>query len=304
MLRDVKTTSPAERKLTALDAFIRTHLAPYAAVRGVVVTGSVARGDAREGSDIDAYVFMDPLDPYIVPAESIWDPRDDTFHSIFSDDVWLDLNGLQLDLHRVDINTWAECGTPWPEPVRAELAEGTVIHDPSGTVAELIRAHTAMSDAERQEILDEIVIQGLALVGSEDPTEGIDTLGVVEAADRVTAAYQELTRGVLALHKKWRPWRNREYRVLRTLPWLPRGLREHPLTLMIGSTEDEDHHGTRHQAVRTALLETIRHLQELEMYGDDALGEAFRRAHDEPGRAWNMDGWNDEHIRRHGRLPG
>ena len=33
-------------------------------------------------------------------------------------------------------------------------------------------------------------------------------------------------------------------------------------------------------------------------YGDDVIGEAFIRNHDEPGWAWNMDQWNTEHLER------
>ena len=31
------------------------------------------------------------------------------------------------------------------------------------------------------------------------------------------------------------------------------------------------------------------------IYKDDAIGEAFIRSNQEPGRSWNMDEWNREH---------
>lgn len=73
----------------------------HPAVRAVVAVGSIATGVARPDSDIDAFVFMDPLDLYLVPAESIWRPADDTFHSIMVDDESLDRDSIQLDFHRV-----------------------------------------------------------------------------------------------------------------------------------------------------------------------------------------------------------
>jgi len=33
-------------------------------------------------------------------------------------------------------------------------------------------------------------------------------------------------------------------------------------------------------------------------YSADAVGEAFVRSNDEPGRAWNMDEWNKKHTQR------
>jgi hypothetical protein len=33
-------------------------------------------------------------------------------------------------------------------------------------------------------------------------------------------------------------------------------------------------------------------------YGPDPIAEAFVRIHDEPGRAWNMDEWNQMHNER------
>ena len=54
--------------------FVERELAPEMAVRGVVVTGSVASGLARPDSDIDAIVFLDPFDWYVIPAESCWCP--------------------------------------------------------------------------------------------------------------------------------------------------------------------------------------------------------------------------------------
>jgi predicted nucleotidyltransferase len=71
-------------------------------VQGVLVVGSVAAGTARNDSDIDAVVFFDPLDLYIVPAESIWREADGSFHSIFVDDTDIQENGLQVDLKRLN----------------------------------------------------------------------------------------------------------------------------------------------------------------------------------------------------------
>ena len=72
------TATTAKRQLTQA---IETLMKPHDCVVGVVAVGSVATNTAREDSDIDALVFMAPLDRYIVPVESLWRPSDNTFHA-------------------------------------------------------------------------------------------------------------------------------------------------------------------------------------------------------------------------------
>ena len=76
-------------------------------MEGVVTVGSVATGQARESSDIDAIIFMHPVDRYILPTESIWCPWDDTFHGIFVSDQHIRNNGIHLDLSFRDTVEWS-----------------------------------------------------------------------------------------------------------------------------------------------------------------------------------------------------
>lgn len=99
-------TPATEQKRHDLLYAIECLLAPEPAVQGVVGVGSIATGHARPGSDIDALVFMDPLDPYIVPAESIWCPWNDTFHSIFDEDARVQNEGIQLDFKLCNLRQW------------------------------------------------------------------------------------------------------------------------------------------------------------------------------------------------------
>jgi hypothetical protein len=64
--------------------FIERELVPEPAVQAVIGIGSIVSGLARPDSDIDAIIFLDPFDWYIVPAEFKWCPSDNSFHSIFS----------------------------------------------------------------------------------------------------------------------------------------------------------------------------------------------------------------------------
>lgn len=82
------TTPATAQKRRDLRHFIDTVVVPAPAIQGVVAIGSLASALARPDSDLDVVVFFDPMDWYVLPAEATWQPRDNTFHSIFSTDIW------------------------------------------------------------------------------------------------------------------------------------------------------------------------------------------------------------------------
>ncbi len=299
------TETPTDRKRQQLLDYTMSELAPHDAIRGVVATGSVAIGRARAGdetvpgSDIDAVVFMDPLDLYLLPAEFVWCPTDSTYHSIFANDPELDRVGTQLDLDRLDLPTWQSPDFDWPEPRKAELADGWIAYDPTGQIEELITARAAMSDEQRLTILDESIGQAIWIIPDGDAEGHWNKLGGVEAIDRLQAGYQELTRALFAYHRKWRPWRSRELRGLQNLNWLPAAFHTEPAALVAMDGHDFPAYRKRAAAQRAALHDLIARLQADGVYGDDPDNESFLRLHNEPGRAWNMDGWNAEHTKRH-----
>lgn len=304
---DMGTANPSERKRKQLLDYTLSELAPYDAVRGVVATGSVATGRARAGddavpgSDIDAVVFMDPLDLYISPAEFVWRPADNTYHSIFADDTELDRVGSQFDLDRFDLTIWQSLDFDWPEPRRAELADGWIVYDPTGQIEELIKARTSMSDKQRLAILDETISQAIGMIPDDDAEDHWNKLGSAEAMDRLQAGYQELTRGLFAYHRKWRAWRSRELRGVQGLEWLPSGFHDNLAATIATDGHDFGAYSRRAAVLRSALDEFMKKLQSDGIYGDDPDTESFIRLHNEPGRAWNMDDWNTEHAKRHVR---
>ena len=137
-------------------AFIERNLEPEPAVEAVVGIGSIASGLARQDSDIDAIVFLDPFNWYIIPAEFKWRQSDRSFHSIFSH-----MSGpekyTQFDFARFDLTQWSDPSFEWAEARCAELREGWLAFDRSGLIAELIKARTTYTDAIRKNKLDESI---------------------------------------------------------------------------------------------------------------------------------------------------
>ena len=173
-------TESTTKKRQDLSDFIGRMLEPEPAVRAVIGIGSIAVGPARPDSDIDAVVFLDPFDPYIVPAEALWCPTDGSFHSIFSKEV-SEEPCLRLDFLRLDLAEWADPAFAWPEPRRAELQGGWVAFDRDGSVTELIAARTAYTDEVRLAKLDEAITWLDQHLGGEAPRRSWEALGPVIA---------------------------------------------------------------------------------------------------------------------------
>ena len=289
-------TPATVQKRQDLMAFIERELAPEPSVQAVIGIGSIATGLARSDSDIDAIVFLDPFDWYVVPAEFKWRRSDDTFHSIFSQEAGLEEGNIQFDFARLDLTRWTDLSYDWPEGRCAEMCEGWMAFDRSGQVADLIATRTAYTDKIRTVKLDEAITWLAQHLSDDGPQLRWDSLGPVIAHDRLQAAYDYLVQALFAYNRCWRPWRNREMSSLLVLPWLPKGFADCVLIALNAPSPDHAGYLTRADILRTLFQDLIDRLVADGDYGDDAIGEAFIRGHDEPGRAWNMDEWNIKHL--------
>ena len=99
-----------EQKRNELMIFIQQEVINEPAVQAVVAIGSIATGLARPDSDIDAVVFLDPVDLYAIPAEFQWRPEDGSFHGIFTEVE----GAVQFDFKRLDLAEWSRPGFDWP----------------------------------------------------------------------------------------------------------------------------------------------------------------------------------------------
>lgn len=268
-------------------------------MQAIVGIGSIASGLARPDSDIDAMIFLDPFDLYIIPAESKWYPSDGSFHSIFeqNDDGG---KSLQLDMHRVDLSEWTSPSFEWPEERCAELSEGWIAYDRSGAVTRLIETRASYSENVRIPRLDEAIIWLDQHLEGDRPQSRWHSLGPLIADDRLQAAYVYLVQALFAINRRWRPWRNREMSYLLSLPWLPQGFGERVRGVVSSPSLEYAGYMSRADGLRSLFEDVLTHLADDDSYGKDAISQAFVRSAEEPGRAWNMDEWNRKHAERNG----
>jgi hypothetical protein len=284
-------TPATEEKRKQFLRFIEQVLAPETAVIGVVGIGSIATGHMRPDSDIDAVIFLDPFDYYIVPAEAIWHPATDTFFSIFSSNETIHKEGVQVDFLRINYQQWAKDDFVWPEGYKAEISAGWLAHDKDGKTASLIAQKTAYNDEERIRRLDEAIIW-LDQHLSGNPQKMWESLGPAIALDRLEAAYCYLVQALFALNRRWQPWRNREMQHLLALPWLPDNFGERVVTAANAPSLDFAGFEERAKALKDLFNDVLSRLIDQGDYSPTPVDQAFIRSHEEPGRAWNMEEWN------------
>jgi hypothetical protein len=285
-------TPATKQKRAELLLFVERVLAPEPAVQGVVGIGSIANGRMRPDSDIDAVIFLEPFDWYIIPGEFIWRPSDDTYHSIFTADASAVCDGLELDCLRLDFRQWTSSDFEWPEGRKAELSQGWLAFDRRDRVRRLVARRTEYPEALRQQRLDEAVIWLDQHLGDGGPELRWQSLGPVIALDRLAAAYDYLVAALFAYNRSWRPWRNRQMDSLLMLPWLPAGFEARVLQAANGAGFDDQAYLAQAEALTGLFQALLERLTADGFYHDDPVDQAFIRAHDQPGFAWNMDEWN------------
>jgi hypothetical protein len=286
-----------QRKRTDLSRFIQQEIVPETSVQGVVVIGSVAKGIARDDSDIDAVIFLDPFDLYAIPAEFKWRFEEGTFHGIFSDVE----NSLQLDCTRLDLQEWSKPTHVWTESLCAELSEGWLAFDRLGQICKLIEERTYFSDEIRQERLDDAIVRLDWLLNSSTTDRTWDNHGAEVAHYRLHSSYDYLIQALFAYNRRWRTWRSREISDLLKLAWLPEKFDEQLILATNALSTTKEGYQQRVAVLQRFFSELMTKCQRDGIYGDEALSEAFIRLHDEPGRNWNMDAWNKTHKEKNSR---
>ena len=287
----MKQTDVTTQKRQQLLEFIDTELQTETAVQAVIGVGSIAKGTMRPNSDIDAIVFLDPYDLYIVPAESKWHLVDRTYRSIFTDGDGC----LQLDFMRFDLAEWSTNETLWTDGQRAGLQDAWFAFERDDRVRRLVEARLVYSDATRIGKLDQ-AINGLEQhLKWDKPADLWESLEPAEVHDRLRDAYGHLVRLLFAYNHRWQPWSDREMSHLLRLPWLPQNFSKRIMTALNAPSHDFNGFVARFDELLALFDEVLTCLAPEEAYGQDPIGRAFTRLHNEPGRAQNMDEWNKRH---------
>lgn len=291
-------TAATRKRRADLMLAIEHLLKPASCVIGVVGVGSIALNTASEGSDIDVLVFMEPIDEYVVPAESIWCPWDDTFHSIFVDDSRVQTEGIQLDCKLCDLKQWQIDDAVWTEGQRAGLAQSWMAFDRDGRVTKMIEARTRYDDGMRMAKLDRALVRIDQFVSEHAPANAWQKYGPLIAFDRLNAAYDALIDLLFALNRRWRFWRDREMTHVLCLPWLPVNHEAHLLIAQHAPSLDEAGYYAQVDALAGLFHDCITHLQAEGVYGDDPISEAFvRSTAGDPGRVWDLQAWSERRQR-------
>ena len=286
-------TNATRAKLDQLAMYVERECGRQACIQAVVAIGSVGAGRAGASSDIDAFVFMSPLDLYAVPAEFAWVPETGAVLSIFAPEAE---TAIAFDFTRVDLAQWRSPGFDWPEPHKAELAAGTVVFDRDGSVSTLISARTAYSDEIQRARLDDAITRLDQLLAGDGPRGAWDRHGPTVAHDRLKVACDSLLAALFALNRRWRPWPSRALEGALALNWLPGDFEPRMLTALIGGGRDLPGFEQRVAALRAMFADCCAQATALGLYGPDPVSDAFIRSHDEPGRAWNMADWRARHA--------
>jgi hypothetical protein len=282
------------RKRTELSRFIQQEVVPETSVQGVVVIGSVAKGIARGDSDIDAVIFLKPFDLYAIPAEFKWRSDDGSFHGIFREVE----NSIQLDFKRLNLQAWSKPTYVWPESICAELSEGWLAFDRDSHIQKLIAERTYFNDEIRQKRLDDAIVHLDWLLRDSSTERTWETQGAKIAHYRLHSAYDYLTQALFAYNRHWRTLRSRELPDLLKLPWLPQKFDEQLILATNALSVTKDGYQRRVTTLQQFFNELMTKCRQDGIYGGDAVSEAFIRQHDEPGRNWNMDEWNQKHEER------
>ena len=288
-------TTATIHKRQQLDDFVDQFLKPEPAIRAVVGVGSIAFGTMRPDSDIDAVLFMDPVDHYIVPSEFVWIPKANTFHSIF--DPAVPKTRIQFDFFHFDLAEWSDPNFEWPEGQCAAFVDSWRVYDRDGSVARLFAKRTAYTESIRMAHLDKALLDMQTIRG--DPARLWESLGAAVALDRAQSAYDALVRGLFAYNRRWRPWRVREMTHVLTLPWLPPDFATRVISALNAPSMDLKGYCQRFSAIGGLGNDLLAQLAGEPAYGSNPIGQAFTRICNQPGYAHNMDEWNAEHAKRH-----
>jgi hypothetical protein len=270
--------------------FVHRKLDVWPEFVAALVVGSVAHGEARPDSDVDCVLVFDPLDEAIVPAEFVWTPATDSYHTIFEVEA-SDVGGIQIDAKRVALEDFRR--QEWPESFRHDLAHAVVLCDRRQAVTGLITARLAYPESVRLSRIRDHVGWAEYYLAEWRLLGWIDRGGIESAHDQLNAAFEELIQLLHAYNREWLPWRYRWMLSARKLSWLPDDYPQRAAGITSRVAANTESVLERRSEISSLLDDTLDRLQ-----ADGLLASpdaAFIAAHPELGYAHNFDAWREAH---------
>jgi hypothetical protein len=288
--KEFAMSTPVDAPIEMMRQFVHRTLEPWPAFVTALVVGSVAQGEARADSDVDCVFVFDPLDEAIIPAEFVWVPATNAYHTIFEVEA-SEVGGIQIDAKRFSLDAFRH--DPWLEGLKHDLAHALVISDRDATVAGVLDARLAYPDSLRlSRIQDhlgwaEYQLEEWRLMG------WIDRGGIASAHDQLTVAFEELAQLLHAYNREWLPWRYRWTLSTQRLAWLPENYARKAERVMSHVAATRESVLERHQVLVSMFDDTRDRVQSEGLLGD--ADDVFIASHPGLGYAHNFDDWRRAH---------
>jgi len=196
--------------------FVQHELIPEPTFKGLVVTDSVAQGEAHLGSDVDAIIVFDPLRPEVIPGDFLWHPEKAGYLSRSEGainemgDGWLHIDGNRVDIAQYRAG---QCEEIW----KFQLAEGILLFDRDGDVEQVVDELIEYSDQTRIERIASSLYHFSYHLNYEKALRWYRRSGGLAAHSHVSAGIGYMVKMLYAYNCRWLTWPNK--RVPTLLGW-------------------------------------------------------------------------------------
>jgi len=277
-------------KIELMRQFVHRKLEVWPELVAALIVGSVAHGEARPDSDVDCILVFDEISEAIVPAEFVWVPATDSYHTIFEVEA-SDVGGIQIDAKRVALDDFRH--QEWPEGYKHELAHALVLYDRHRSVEALLKERIAYSDSLRSSRIRDHLGRAAYYLEEWRLLGWIERGGIESAHDQLTAAFEELIQLLHAYNRKWLPWRPRWMVSTQRLSWLPDNYPQSAVEITSRISANKESLLKRRSEISSLLDNTLEKFQSEGLLADPDL--AFIAAHPGLGYAYNFDAWREAH---------
>ena len=288
-----------DSQLELMRQFVHRKLEIWPEFLAAFIVGSVAHNEARADSDVDCVLVFDRLDEAIVPAEFVWVPATDSYHTIFEVET-SDVGGVQIDAKRIVLDDFQSA--EWSEGFKHELAHAIVLYDRHESVETILKQRVAYPEFLRNARIRDHLSWTNYYLEEWRLFSWIDRGGIEGAHDQLTVAFEELIQLLHAYNREWLPWRYRWMSATRQLPWLPNDYATRVVVITSEVSGTKESVLERRDEIISLLEDTQEKLESEGLLADS--DDAFIAAHPGLGFAHNFDDWklaNQILLRARGR---